>query len=345
MKELGHWFVLTRLLVAAHAWNVPWSFLTTRSSFLNQLVVLPWLAPGSSSSSSSSAPTSTADLTLPLVPLTVGGCLVTLVLIGNSNYYATIDTGSPFLTAPPLTLQESTAASVADDGQQQPLTEQTPEQYGEAIGNVEWRRGQVTLGSLQHELVFGIPADNVLEETGGLFVGLMDKDDARPTVLQQLGYRTFCLDWRSHRLVLSNSRTLQTGMPLYSLSPYGPNLHHYAVECGNVTIQTKAGEEMVLLPSRKVVVVFDSGLTGCILSDSWKNDLPVALDQIQGATLALHDNLTLSSQAKYWYLSCFRLPWFTSEDNHPHIIAAGATFLIGTKLTVDSVSRRLLLET
>jgi hypothetical protein len=38
------------------------------------------------------------------------------------------------------------------------------------------------------------------------------------------------------------------------------------------------------------------------------------------------------------------LPWFLSEENHPHIIAAGATFLNGATIVVDSNTRRLRVD-
>ena len=177
----------------------------------------------------------------------------------------------------------------------------------------------------------------------------MAEDDDRPTVLQQWGYPSFSLDYKERELLLSQRVLLsemddKSILPIYDLTRFGPNLHHFAIECQQVTLKTPRGHVQLKGLKRPVVVVLDSGLTGCIFSDSWlEEDLPIEIGDIQGAQLQV-GLTTLTSRPEYWYASCFRLPWFTSEDDHPHIIAAGATFLNGMKLTVDSQTKRLQLE-
>lgn len=58
---------------------------------------------------------------------------------------------------------------------------------------------------------------------------------------------------------------------LFDLSPYGPNLHHYAVPCDGISLHCD-GQVVNLRPSRLMVVVVDSGLTGCTFSDSWMEE-------------------------------------------------------------------------
>ena len=58
---------------------------------------------------------------------------------------------------------------------------------------------------------------------------------------------------------------------LFDLSPYGPNLHHYAVPCEGMSLHCD-GQAVNFRPSRPVVVVVDSGLTGCTFSDSWMEE-------------------------------------------------------------------------
>jgi hypothetical protein len=287
---------------------------------------------------------STSTVILPLLFLLKGGCLALPIVLDEAfRYYAIVDTGSPFLTAPDTALDYSKDAS-----RQYPVTE---EQYGESIGGMQWRRSHVRVGdtttSISNNMLLGVPPSNVLADTGGIFCGLMPQDDARPTVLQQWGYASFVLDYRERQLLLSKSNLFSeddpTTLPIYDLTRYGPNLHHFAIECHGVTLQTPKGEIQLDALERPVVVVLDSGLTGCIFSDSWLEDLPVSVNDIQGAQLQV-GSTTLTSRSEYWHLSCFRLPWFTSEDHHPHIIAAGATFLNDMKLTVDSRTRRLQLS-
>ena len=197
----------------------------------------------------------------------------------------------------------------------------------------------------------------------------MDQDDNRPTVLGQLGYQSLILDYAAKRLTFSRTPLLSSldedediaVLDMYDLTPYGPNLHHYSVACSVVTLLARGGSKFPLRNlQRPVVVVIDSGLTGCILTDSWNEEaLPVSsINEIQGLDLQIggssnerkngespsNNTIHLRSNPRYWNLSCFRLPWFSSDDHHPHIIAAGATFLVGSRLTVDAQRRRLRIE-
>ena len=376
-----------------------------------------------------------AVLSIPLIFLPRAGCLALCIRLENSEaqndkttinasmdtspnvleYYAVVDTGSPFLTAPRRALEYSQDASQ--------LYPSTAEQYGESIGDMEWRESNVgvfqqleqdnrnhkssnrartrnkgTTGSANsRSMILGVPPEAVLQDTGGIFCGLLAQDDARPTFLQQLGLSSFVLDWEKQCLLLGddvdmdkdtpasvsalmdNSRapSKTQALPLYNLSPYGPNLHHYAVLCSSVTFQfasnngdndehsnNNGGSQTFRTGvnlQRPVVVVLDSGLTGCILSDSWLTEetffSPDELPTLQGAVIELEGDkespplpsssavVTLSSQPAYWYLSCFRLPWFTSEDDHPHVIAAGTTFLNGCRMPVDTKMGRVSLTT
>ena len=249
-----------------------------------------------------------------------------------------------------------TASQEAIDLTSQTDFADTDEQYGEATGGVKWRRSKVEIEFFKQGLVMGMVPSNVVEDTGGLFFGLIRSDDSRPTILEQLGYQSFVLDYPQSSLQLykhSILRDVPYALSMYDLSPYGPNLHHYAVECTSVTFDTSSKGALHLTKlSRPVIVVIDTGLTGCILSDSWRDDLPVPVEEIMGAELVVggsaespsQQEVILHSDPSYWHLSCFPLPWFSSPENHPHIIAAGATFLQHSRLFVDTVSRSIKLE-
>ena len=65
-------------------------------------------------------------------------------------------------------------------------------------------------------------------------------------------------------------------LPLVDLGPYGPDLYHYAVECKSLTIRWNDGRNETVLASnlkRPVWLVLDTGLTGCIFSDSLLEEL------------------------------------------------------------------------
>jgi hypothetical protein len=319
------------LLTLGHSVRQISSLIVTRSQFWNLYpLVQAGLIP------SSLPPT----LEIPLIFLPTAGCLaMSIVLRDSFRFYAVIDTGSPFLTAPEGAMEFSHSLA-----RMYPATE---EQYGESKGEMLWRHCRTRIRGLETPLVFGVPQNNVLEETGGIFAGMILQDDSRPTFLKQLGYSSFVLDYATRHLQLSRQSLLlndPNAMIMYDLAPFGPNLHHYALECQAVTLYT--GKEKIDISnrlSRPVVVVIDSGLTGCVFSDSWKEDLPCKVKEVRGAELQLGSQ-TLQSKPEYWYLSCFRLPWFLSEENHPHIIAAGATFLNGATIVVDSNTRRLRVD-
>lgn len=188
----------------------------------------------------------------------------------------------------------------------------------------------------QTNVVLGIPSEEVVAETGGIFLGLMTVDVARPTPLQQLGYDAFAMRFRDSdsesqddkggrirkkkdtrysknqaRLILWNGKQSDAtskidsmttvslidpfdpfSMKLFDLTSYGPNLHHYGVLCDRFECRWGGNEEFdaisfdcdltsginsctsarVSLPglslSRPLVAVFDTGLSGCIFSDT-----------------------------------------------------------------------------
>jgi len=183
----------------------------------------------------------------------------------------------------------------------------------------------------------GIPSDEVVAETGGIFLGLMTVDTARPTPLEQFGYDAFAMRFRDDEspkdknrripktkkattsdpqatLVLwggkqndatKENRAIVTpslidrfdldSMKLFDLTPYGPNLHHYGVLCERFECWWDGNEEFNALSfncdvdsdnnrctstrepgitlSRPLVAVFDTGLSGCIFSDSLWEDI------------------------------------------------------------------------
>jgi hypothetical protein len=342
MKWKGVYAIATSLIWNAQSLNILSRDHFIRSSLLGAVGITVFPANRSTAAAQVTLP----QVTLPLLFLPKGGCLALSVVLDDAfRYYAIVDTGSPFLTAPSDALDYSKDAS-----RQFPMSN---EQYGETVGGMQWRRSHVvragSAGGLSvSNMVLGVSPANVIDDTGGIFCGLMVQDDARPTVLQQLGYSSFALDYRAQQLLLSqdellHGNDLSTSLPIFDLTPFGPNLHHFAVSCQQVTLQTSKGVIRLDNLKRPVVVVLDSGLTGCIFSDSWLEDLPVRLDDIEGARLQVGSTI-LTSHPEHWRLSCYRFPWFVSEEHHPHIIAAGATFLNGMKLTVDSRTKRLLLQ-
>lgn len=324
-----------------------------------------------------------ASLVLPLQFLPRAGCLAVRINVNDKtgmqrlfSYLAVIDTGSPFCTAPPTILPFS-----KDESQRYPPT---LEQYGEAIGSMKWR--SITNGvqiltdsyvkplDITGKMFVGIPDDNVVDDTGGIFLGLMLQDKYRPTVLNQWGYSSFVLDYRNQTLKLAGKKANMildkndpNAMELFDLTPFGDNVHHYGVQCTCFSLQSSASKESFTVSSlnRPVIAVIDSGLTGCVFSDSLRDELMTIMvknknkdyngnanfwEQVAGMTVSLSTIsgkvLTLSSNPAYWSLSAFKLPWFYNDQTtHPHVIAVGATFLASsTRISLDPLARRIKIE-
>lgn len=304
-------------------------------------------------------------VTFPLQFLPMGGCWALKVSIGDKSmngfsYLAIVDTGSPFLTAPDQSLEMTDSTKFSSSF----------EQYGELSGIMDWRKANyVTLFAEQNilldrtNIVLGVPSSEVIENAGGIFVGLIWKDDNRPTFLQQYGFISMRVDFVENQLKLSRQHLLRRSDPttcvLFNLQSYGPDLYHYAVLCNVVELQyvdEDGGNSVKTLSldpntfSRPIVAVLDTGLTGCILSDSFQTieGVPVP-EHIVGACVTIKtmndEKVRISSCEQYWRLSLFQLPWFYDDDRHPHIIAMGNTFWKNTKsLSIDPSIGRFTVE-
>jgi hypothetical protein len=317
------------------------------------------------------------------------------------TYYAVVDTGSPFLTAP-TPAKRYTTMSASNNNKSSPIkkgnledTEDISfEQYGTTVGSIEWRMVSLvtllgyyetpSLSTIQHDdhddvqdiivrqnnVVVGLPSQQVQDETGGIFLGLIAKDDHRPSFLQQSSFRSFQLDFIQNTLTLSSSMSIlqdhallpnnnNNVVELFDFHPYGPDLYHYGVLCDQIkvsfidddddkeTTQSFNGSEL----SRPLVAVFDTGLSGCIFSDTLWDEIRQRMSQGQddngdnqqysqptGCTVSLRtlgsnngnndiynkkkterrDTLDLSSISEYWRFQAFRLPWWYVDKVDGH---------------------------
>ena len=393
------------------------------------------------------------ELSITLRSLPVSGCWAAAVTVSKTldsdddsdffSYLAVVDTGSPFLTAPmnafektePLSRATKKTKKTKRDSSDMNDSESSVsyEQYGTTIGSVEWRKAPyVTLignGEVeniqnepviiqdQNDVVLGIPSAEVVEETGGIFLGLMTVDSARPTPLQQLGYDAFIMRFRENldekrgivraktdvidsesqaKLILwdgkhgvgTNGKQSTTtslidrfdpsSMKLFDFNSYGPNIHHYGVLCDRFECRWDGDDEIDLISfdcsfangtnscaptraampgislSRPLVAVFDTGLSGCVFSDTlWEEIqaerlrrkhlqrpksglnseaapppigctvwLPTTGDHQTSSqakfsalsTFSPTSVVKLSSIAEYWRFQSFRLPWWYDNE-------------------------------
>ena len=365
----------------------------------------------------------TTTTILPLRFLPNGGCWAVRVILesedGNTfSYYAVVDTGSPFLTCPPIpkAMNLTTTSVMPANEWNDPSSSQ--EQYGESMGEIRWRRSsQVTLGppiipksatysseetvtsdlGSGKDVVLGVPTQEMIQDTGGIFVGLINKDDYRPTVFDQMSgssagdqnnnnITAFEILFDDNLLKLHSYKpksrrapylippTSVEALQLFDLTPYGPDLYHYGVLLSGtldlkwVTSSRSTKQQQystVLIESipidklkRPVVAILDTGLTGCIFSDTLYNELGMADKKLtlEGLTVSMEPSIThtknknvpnpkviqLTSNDQYWKFSSFHLPWFYDNDgNRPHIIALGCTFWTTVEsLTIDTISKQ-----
>ncbi|KAL3931389.1 MAG: hypothetical protein SGARI_004220, partial [Bacillariaceae sp.] len=251
------------------------------------------------------------DLSLGMKSLPLSGCFavpVTLSLDPSSTesytYFAVVDTGSPFLTAP--TQAYSWTVNVKQK-QRSLIKDTSTEQFGATVGTLEWRKAPLVtmVGNDmvldQRDAILAIPSENVQEETGGIFLGLIENDEYRPTLMRQLGFTSFLMDFQSLQLKMSPN-SIQQDMELFDFSGYGPDLHHYGVVCKELTCQYSmngSNESLATTTfqadqlSRPLVAVFDTGLSGCIFSDTLLQDIqqqmtgPNKFSQPVGCTVLL----------------------------------------------------------
>lgn len=280
------------------------------------------------------------SVSLPIRFLPTAGCLAIEVQVGGQPYLAILDTGSPFLTAPDSILRVTEPENDTED---------SSEQYGDAVGSMQWRRGELHIPgtSISSPATLGIPDGNILAESGGIYLGLMYDDDHRPTVLRQIGFQSFRISYTCSTMTLfSGSSNEKRGSPMdmFNLGEYCKNLHHYAVRVKEVVFRLSNGNvHHITGNKRPIVAVIDTGLTGMILSDSFKEILPYSVSALSGAKVKLADGPRLSSNDDYWFPAMIRLPWFPEGDEtHPHIIGLGGSFLKSTNsIDVDTVRRKI----
>ena len=266
----------------------------------------------------------------------------------------------------------------------------TTEIYGSQEGNIEWKEAFIQLrdNRLSKNTVFGVLDDKLTKEAGGALLGLVkrsnpesEKVQLRPTFFdQQKGSReisSFQIDSPRKLLTLSSDSLIpkdakrDTIIPLVDLRPLGDFVEHYA--CTVLQLQLDAhiyrAEALQVLDSefvRPIVAVFDSGLTGCLISQPLWDFLEqkgLKLRNVRSVNVGVSTNELIDKRAStvkvendknkacyyfqtekdlnpFYYISPINLDWFDDEDTCPHVIVLGQTFLSQGSLTIDIDERK-----
>jgi len=258
----------------------------------------------------------------------------------------------------------------------------TEEIYGSVKGNIEWKESfvQVRDENVSDNIVLGVLDEKLTQESGGPLIGLVkrsnhrtEKVQLRPTFLEQLRYREICsfqIDSPNKLLTLASGKSLindtaEKIIPLVDLRPLGDFVEHYTcivdtLKLNNDIFTAKSISSNGLV--RPIVAVFDSGLSGCLLTqplwdllvDRQNIDLTSVNNLDVGViTKASNSNAKESLQKKhlvhfetdstmpFFRLSPISLDWFDDDDDTcPLVVVLGQTFLSQGSLTIDIDERQ-----
>jgi hypothetical protein len=252
--------------------------------------------------------------------------------------------------------------------------------YGSQSGSISWKKTliQISKSNVLKSVVLGVLDKNLAEESGGSLLGLVrnqknivtEKVQPRPTLLYQLAVEngaisSFQIDGPNQLLTLSRKSMISTGsernaISLFDLRPLGDFVDHYAVEVMELkfdgmsftpeSIDKGIGSNVM----RKIVAVFDTGLTGCLLTSPLWDDLSrmgLHLKEIKDITVSTKtiSNLvfqfeTSETDNPYFNVHPINLDWFTDEDTCPYVVVLGQTFLNRASLTIDIDDRKVCFE-
>lgn len=203
-------------------------------------------------------------------------------------------------------------------------------------------------------------------------------DRAKNNNKQDDNIASFILDGPNKLLTLSNKSTLKQKeegiFPLIDLRPLGDFVQHYACEVNDIIFGDANYKNGVSVfkklqqseynnnHQRKIVAVFDSGLTGCLLTQPfWDKLKDIGIDpkssefvtvQIRTekrnsqkenrrskGTRRNNDNIISITSGvtknRLYYLNPISLDWFDDEEKAPYVIVLGQTFLLQGTLFVD----------
>jgi len=259
----------------------------------------------------------------------------------------------------------------------------TEEVYGTIKGYVDWKSAYVDIPRAQNlqfssRLIVGLLDYNLTEESGGPLFGLIRyinpsaspiKYQPRPTVLGQflpLNIRSFCLDAPNRMLTLSTRNLIQSAtkntINLVDLRPLGDFVDHYAVLVHSFVVDRnpdwtyRGGTKLVSWQQdqhgkRPVVAVFDTGLTGCVITralwdelqsqSSWPSPSEYKYIQLRFKNNSADEESFIESgkDSVSFYVAPIDLDWFDNDENSPHVVVLGQAFLGRGVLIIDTVTR------
>ena len=325
------------------------------------------------------------ELDVTVISLTEGGggALCAAFLLDGLPFRAIIDTGSPFLIVPAETdcsaqpRRQAFFGCAPSSAFRETSIAPSIELYGVTEAQIQWRTAELVGLAAESpcDMIIGAAPRSLIEASGGAFAGLiLNGDGEHPTLLSQLqpsicgfsldGVNLELLLYRSHRsgvhpegsapyshlpvVVPYHHRTL----PLVDLRQVGDTVDHIAVAATRLSID---GIEVPV--NRPLVVVFDSGLTGILLSDRICEAAPketsrarlssarsIEVDVVAEGQNSQTFRASQDTSSSPFRISSQPVPWFPDPAVEPGIVVLGQAFLRQKRLVVDFNHRRALCE-
>eukprot|EP01036_Dinobryon_divergens_P029743 gene29743-38883_t len=310
------------------------------------------------------------------VPLTViDGAYYANYTICGDIFRGIVDTGSPFLIVPSICTKFWGCRTAANSARVRDTSyTHTVEIYGGQDYDVDWKCGDLALGNLKGKnVVFASDGSDILLPPGGVFIGLVKykESDIRPTLLGQLNYSSLRFDTISKTLSLSKLSLLprkrsNSVIPLVDLRPLGDPVFHYAVKLKRLELNGKPIASSAN-SNCTIYAIFDTGTTGCVLSDDLMNDwdTPIPVRSVKViAESETGDEISFEQRAtrkEIFVVTAGKIEWFKSSsqsaaavvvgeyekvsklDNSVQVVILGAIFMRNKVLTIDVDDGRLQL--
>ena len=260
--------------------------------------------------------------------------------------------------------------------------EPTEDVYGTKLGVIEWKCSPITFRSNRmntagmDSAILGVLDETLTSESGGPLFGLVkrsnpnsEKVQLRPTILDQIRIQSlkngstetrevtsFQIDSPNKLLTIlaEENQSLipvnaHNAIELVDLRPLGDFVDHYAFIVNSLSLNNN---EYVFTPSslinqknakpRSIVAVFDTGLTGCLLTQSLWDALithgvkdPSTIRGLEITNSKSNNSIRADQSNPLFYVSSIELDWFDDPETAPFVVVLGQTFLTQGTLTVD----------
>jgi hypothetical protein len=333
----------------------------------------------------------TTTTTVPLIY--TGQELLISYEVDGSIFKAVLDTGSPFLMIPGSCGYNTQRKSGCYNNQGQSANlETTIEIFDGFQGEVEWKIGtfdfvnataitratsfteptadnDVTLqnGSSivkrsDKNVVFGVASEDIMTGPGGVFFGMIKNTDSRirPSFLGQTDTEAFQVNLatRPRTLTLSDRPLIDPVtseyIPMTNIlrRRYGDPVGHYTARAKSIEVN---GYPLLseTASSSSIFVIFDTGVTGMLLSRGLFNENYIMARKQKAKNLFGNVSLTFETSQKNTVTLSAKKPITTPFDpedtwkrfpKSSHLIVMGLSFLEGHVLTVDIDKERLWVE-